>query len=529
MTGSFGEAKTPGSSLFLRFFAVLALFGGMCVLILALVFSAAGVFSLGQRESAVFLENELAHIAGNIEGRYGSLAAEGVALSRKLSSQIEGELASRGALPEDLKRTPSLIEPVLDGLLESLMAALEKNPASGVFVVLDATVNPALPGAKYSRAGIALQNSEHNASSRAAPSFHYLKGPLEAARKRGLYMRPQWTMEFTLTPGDFWHETVKFAPVDMDVSRLYYWVPVTLAEGDFREVLRLVLPLRSKGGTLLGVCGFDVSDMLFKLQHAPDTAIHQRAFSIFGPVQGGLFDASHSLVAAAWGTRFKLSGALSVNGEGRAIPLFTASGGERYGGFWRAVKMYPSGALHGGQGWALAVLMPQEDLDAYALKGNRRIVVLLPVMLVFIIALAIPLSRRCLAPVYHAIENIKKQGLSRYEKIHIREIDDLFAFLAERDEAAARGGQAVPAPGSPALAARFDGFRKNLATLSRAERAVFNLYAQNHSAKEIAYTLCLSMNTIKTHNKRIYAKLGVGSCNEMMVYVAMMQEGAAPS
>jgi ATP/maltotriose-dependent transcriptional regulator MalT len=32
------------------------------------------------------------------------------------------------------------------------------------------------------------------------------------------------------------------------------------------------------------------------------------------------------------------------------------------------------------------------------------------------------------------------------------------------------------------------------------------------------------MNTIKTHNRRIYAKLGVSSRKEMMVYVEMMRD-----
>lgn len=66
-------------------------------------------------------------------------------------------------------------------------------------------------------------------------------------------------------------------------------------------------------------------------------------------------------------------------------------------------------------------------------------------------------------------------------------------------------------------------FVHNIASLSAAEKAVFNLYMQNHTAKEIANILYLSINTIKTHNKRIYMKLGVSSRKELMVYVQMMQ------
>ncbi|MDR2619294.1 MAG: LuxR C-terminal-related transcriptional regulator [Treponema sp.] len=518
-------------SLSLRLFAFLAVFAAAIFLALALILFSAGVFSLGLTESRVFLENELAHIAGELEGGYGVLSVEGAALSKRLTEQIERELESLNAAPGDLKKTPGLIEPVLRSLMDTLIAALEKNMAGGVYVTLDATVNPSAPGAEHSRAGIAVQNSEPNALNRSSPSLHYLKGPASLGREWGLFMRPQWTMEFTVSPGDFWYETVKFARAGMDISRLYYWVPALVPEGDFREVVRLCVPMRASDGTPLGVCGFDVNGMLFKLQNAPDNGVHQRVFSLFGPVEAGnapRFDASRSLIAANQGTRFRLTGVLSAEESRGGLPLFTGQDGTRYAGLWRTVKLYPSQAVHGGQRWAAAVMMPQSDLDNYVMRKNRGILALLSVLLAFSIAAAIPLSRRCLAPVYHAIDRLKEKGVSDYEKTHIREIDDLFAFLAERDELAAQNGPAGEGEKAPAvLTQRFNTFLRNLAALSKAERSVFNLYAKNYSAKEIAYTLCLSMNTIKTHNKRIYAKLGVTSRKEMMVYVDMMTGGEA--
>lgn len=67
-------------------------------------------------------------------------------------------------------------------------------------------------------------------------------------------------------------------------------------------------------------------------------------------------------------------------------------------------------------------------------------------------------------------------------------------------------------------------FAEKLGTLSRAETAVFELYAKGHGAKEIADILFLSINTIKTHTKRIYAKLGVSSRRELLLYARMMED-----
>lgn len=67
-------------------------------------------------------------------------------------------------------------------------------------------------------------------------------------------------------------------------------------------------------------------------------------------------------------------------------------------------------------------------------------------------------------------------------------------------------------------------FVERIPTLTKAETAVFDLYAEGHTAKEIAELLFLSINTIKTHTKRIYAKLNVSSRKELLLYARMMRD-----
>jgi DNA-binding CsgD family transcriptional regulator len=516
-------------SLSLRFSVFLMVFAWSIMLIAALVLFSTGQFSLGLKENQILLENELDHIAGGLETGLGTLSVESIILSQRLTEAIERDLSSRSLSWEEFKAAPEFIEPVLRSLMDILVTALEKNVASSVYVALDTTVNPSAPGAKNSRAGVVIQNSESNALNRASPSLHYLKGPHALGREWRLYMRPQWTYEFTVSPGDFWHETMKFAQVNMDISRLYYWAPVHVAEGDYHKVLRIAVPLRSSEGTVLGVCGFDISELLFKLQNVPNTAA-QQVFSILGPVDGLRFDGEHSLTASHQGSSFKLPGTLYIEEKNDSLSVFTGSDGVRFAGLWRPVKMYPGDAVHGGQRWAAAIMTPKNDLDRYAARKNRNIIVLLSLLLLVSIAITIPLSRKYLAPVYRAIGLIKEKSFAEYEKTNIPEIDDLFEFLAEQDRLASQNESPAgvsrrkeqSALENTALAARFDEFRKNLASLSKAERSVFNLYAKNNSAKEIASMLCISLNTIKTHNRHIFAKLGVTSRKEIMVYMDMM-------
>lgn len=50
------------------------------------------------------------------------------------------------------------------------------------------------------------------------------------------------------------------------------------------------------------------------------------------------------------------------------------------------------------------------------------------------------------------------------------------------------------------------------------------MYIRGYKAQEIADELHLSINTIKTHNRRIFAKLNVSTRKELLVYLDMMKE-----
>ena len=118
-----------------------------------------------------------------------------------------------------------------------------------------------------------------------------------------------------------------------------------------------------------------------------------------------------------------------------------------------------------------------------------------------------------------AFRQIKEGGGRTAQRTRIPEIDDLLEFLFRQDETA------VPAYAPPPeQSALYRTFVENIQTLSAAERAVFDLYLQGHTAREIAAILCLSINTIKTHNRRIYMKLNVTSRKELLVYIQMMEE-----
>ena len=68
----------------------------------------------------------------------------------------------------------------------------------------------------------------------------------------------------------------------------------------------------------------------------------------------------------------------------------------------------------------------------------------------------------------------------------------------------------------------YNTFLARIEDLSRAELRLFNLYIQGKTSHEAADILQVSINTIRTHNQHIFAKFGVTSKKELMVYIGMM-------
>jgi DNA-binding CsgD family transcriptional regulator len=59
-------------------------------------------------------------------------------------------------------------------------------------------------------------------------------------------------------------------------------------------------------------------------------------------------------------------------------------------------------------------------------------------------------------------------------------------------------------------------FAQRLETLTPGERRVYEQYSDGCTAGQIAQQLGLSLNTVKTHSRRIYQKLGVRSRKDLL-------------
>ncbi len=433
---------------------------------------------------------------------------------------IDRNLQEHGVSASQLQATPQLLEKLLDEEIKSLIGALEKSRASGVFVLLDATINPTLPYASCSRACIYLKNMEPNIVNRMDAHLRYAFGPMSIARKNGIRILPKWQMEMDISSLPYFTDLMATARASkLALSRLYRWSQTTSLPNSSERIMLCTAPLIAADGTVFGLCGFEISELLFKLYHTPLADSYNHVFCTLSPLENNTLRLSGALFSRAFvGDPLTLEPApIEISLQEKGFHCYQQAEKESYAGLHQTIALYPTDAAYAHEQWALALMMPQPALNALLSVKNRRLIFGLLALMLANMGVAAFISRKYMCPVTAALEQLKQPNSA--PKTRIPEIDDLIEFLAAQDEARPHMEEKVSVPNQSYLS-----FVNNIKLLSPAEKTVFDLYVEGYRAKEIAAILCLSINTIKTHNRRIYRKLNVSSRNELMVYVNMMKE-----
>ena len=177
-------------------------------------------------------------------------------------------------------------------------------------------------------------------------------------------------------------------------------------------------------------------------------------------------------------------------------------------GLERRIALSP---LDGKRHWVTAVFMPE---GIYAFNNQMQYLKVFVFFMGFFVAaylLCYRIGRRFIDPILDGIDAFTRGDSERTE---IPEIDDLIVFLSREEQ--------KKAPAEESQHIDFKTFAANVELLSKAERAVFDLYMKGFSAPDIANQLYISINTIKSHNKRIYKKLNVSSRKELLFFARMM-------
>ncbi len=557
------ERKQKGTTLHHRLLLFFISVTVVLILAFTLLLSLFGINGKQEHSVQTQLTTELSILAETIESDFGRVSIGGIAVAEDLTARSDRFFADNGIAAAQLQQHPELIEPLLAEYMQTMVNTIKTRFCGGVFVLLDTTLRQE---SETARAGVFLKKTQPTATENVGVDIHYLRGPAQLARDNDIMLLGQWKMEYDTTDQPFWDlvmETARDNP-ELPLSRLYHWSGRVMLKNNSEAGFLLCVPLIASDGTVFGLCGIEVSDRMFKSLYTPGSDNFDELFAVAAPVFDGGLSTSEGLLAGNQylsGTRWTED--LRETEAHDGFIHYTGNGKE-YSGKTTSIRFYPDGSPYQEEGWAVALLMPQEILHE-AVKGNQYIfITVVIVLLVLAIIVSVVISRRYLKPVNEAFEQIRNESyVESTAATRIPEIDDLFAFLSQKDreheEALTQHRQQNESLQSEverlhgeksALETRVEQvqtdnsrlaylrkdeidpdsyayFVERVHSLTEREKVVFDLYVEGKTAKEITVLLGITDNGLKYHNKNIYSKLGVSSRKELLRYVAIMKQEEA--
>ena len=513
-----------------------SLFGYMMILtVVILVVIAFGMIILGTfaKPSDTIsntLQLQMEVFEKEITSHHEELAMRGANLSSDTSRILSYYLRTNGIDFEDLSDSPEHIAEIQRLLLELLKDEILKSESSGIFIMLDTTVNSSSNKDGHSRAGIYIQRGSQNLSDETLLLF---RGDASIGKEASVMPHRKWQLEFDTRLFPNYGEIMRTSP-DVPLETAYNFTNVVTVPGTSEKATLMTVPIRTNNGKVIGVCGFEISDHAFKMNHA-QSAILEHLMCLWLPSRDNVNADNAMICGTEDGYFLPPAGAINISdGDDGLLVLETEN--EAFVG----LESSPEYDTEGKQ--LLLVIMPKKDFDKAVFTNTVQIVVFLILLCSFAISLCRILSKRFMKPIMEGLEQIRR--FEHYEShSRLSEISDLFDFLSEKDkeyeiayeelseekEKAATELARVQCEIEKLSYSRkneinpedYENFVIGIKMLTKSERNIFEMYLAGKTAKEIIEATGIKESTLKFHNSNIYEKLGVSSRKQMLRYAAL--------
>ena len=483
------------------------------------------------------LDTWLANSADSIEHDCDELAACAISFSDQLESQIQSFLIEHQLQFDDLRDNTRMLTDLQQRLYDIVYLNMQVAPASGTFYILNTTVNSASQTPLFN--GIYLKYVNLSSENTVNNDFALYRGSYTTGKEHSLTFHSGWNNE---NRTDFFEdcESVFSDGVHYALSSVVE-IPETWENARY-----IYVPLRDRQDKIIGVCGFEISDLLFRLSHKTEAPR-------WGRLVCGLIDRHQGNYYGQFNSNRYQTG--DANSRLRIISkadyMQFEFDRESCVGTARDIFL-------GNDTFTVAMMMPQAQYQKFIRTGQLQNAVIFLILGTLTLVCCVIMSHKYVSPILKRIEQVKAREIGG-DPINIREIDDLFAFLEARDvayearlEELEQERQAAEANATQTqkdyekalrkldlvqgeleqLAAaqqreivleEYEFFLSNLGTLTATEYKVYELYLAGKNAKQIAELLGISENTLKYHNKNIYSKLGISSRKQMLRFAALKQ------
>ena len=506
-------------------------FIALLTVLLAVMFVALSSFGLlmdTESRTKNILDSYINEFSASVSQQYDNAAARGIRLSENLSAVLTRKLSEHGCSFPELSDNAEAIVSAENGMMSILTDSLGNTPVSGVFFAMDVTVNSSLAGSERYKSGLYIKIANVNTASPVSPELLLFRGSPEVARQSGMILHNKWELEFRTDVFPFIEKVKTEAGTNLAAS--YYASAALPLPGTWEAASFLAVPVFGPDGAFYGVCGYEISRIYFEHSHRMNAETFRVSSLLMQRDTTGIVAGSGMESGLYSGYRAHIADRALTARQAGSLSVYT-DGRNSFVGVEKPISLSP---LTDETRWAVAVMIPKADYDAEVREQSALTVIFVLLVLVVAVLASILLARRYVRPITEGFEQIKQGWANDFKATNVPEIDDLMEYLAgmdrehqeEKEGLAAELEQARQrenAAQKSSAESAYDNFRENLKTLTTTERAVFNYYTENLTAQEISDKLFISLRTVKFHNRNIYAKLGVSSLKELMVYVNMMK------
>lgn len=470
---------------------------------------------------SVELENRGVQLKEDIE----NLAAVSLSFADELEAVISGCMGANGLKFEELRNNKDALNLIQDNAFNTVYTNLRIAHASGAFYILDTTVNDSTEQEYFN--GIYLKYSNIYSKNTANTTVDLFRGSVTVAEKYGLNLNSGWTNEMA-------------SPAFEDVYALfsgnarYFMSDITELPESWERARFFYSPIHGENGEIIGVCGFELSDLFFKLVHSTNDT-----------------DATHMICALLDNTREGYKGQFTTNQSGYTVPISDTIKVKEKGDFYSfecAGSQY-IGKLKamdlGQKSRHLAIIIPQTQYNKLMNIGRVRYTLIFSIIGLLTLAACFIITKRYVIPIRKILEQVHLDPQD-YTPTHIPEIDDVLNTLAtkdrankkivkkletERDTTQSDLEQAQKDIDRLAYSRKdeidpydYEAFMEGLSTLTKTEKRIFDLFVEGKSSKEALEILGVKDSTLKFHVHNMLGKLGVSSRKEMLRYVTVMKK-----
>lgn len=302
-----------------------------------------------------------------------------------------------------------------------------------------------------------------------------------------------------------------------DIRNSTYFSDILQLDQKDVRLLTLSLPIADDRGKVLGILGIELTEAFIKESLSIENAPFANVMTLLTSSSLEQVKLKDSILCGSYADIIRQQAdVISFVPEKKDI-LKLNSEAEPMSAITSDIILYNPDAYFTNQEWKLLTIVPNEHLEESAVGLKYvlaviliiSIVVNLLVLLVWVYKLCQPINKLA-----RNLEITREHPGGEYSSTNIVEFDNILDYIKER-------GQTENTSISPDL---FEEFIEQTKSLTPTEKEVFAYYAKGCSIPQVAEQMFISMNTLKVHNKHIYAKLNIGSKDELDLYIRFIRE-----